>query len=199
MQGIGYYSGQRIDYQKDRFWSVERSVTYRAIGGLFLFIGAVPLALAIYLSGPLWFYLLPASLLLPGIVIFTLSEGVVIDVETGSVVQWRKTLAHRKMRTEDLAGYTGVYVDARIHHGKAAVMVYEVWFCSGDAPRKIFSTSTKELAESELHRIALLTKLPQIEPLRGEPSFKKLIVGIVLLLLAPIVFIGLFMLLNLFQ
>jgi hypothetical protein len=35
MQGIGYITGQRISYEKDRFWLVRRAIPYRIIGAIF--------------------------------------------------------------------------------------------------------------------------------------------------------------------
>lgn len=196
MKGIGYYSGQRISYEDGQFWSLKRSITYRAIGAIFLFMGVLPLLIAIIHSMPWWFYILPLSLLIPGIVIATYSEGIDIDARIGSVDRWWKTLGFRQRRREKFLNFQGVYLDTKVHHGKATYLVFQVWLTGSAGPMKVYTSSKEDEARMELSRIASVTGLPETQAPSQEMSHRMLIAIVAVALLIPIIILGIFLIMQ---
>ncbi|MGD2215549.1 MAG: hypothetical protein PVJ64_02285 [Gemmatimonadales bacterium] len=81
--------------ERQQIWSGRRALQYRVLGAVFVLIGGAPLMIAVLHSPPWWFYVLPFSAIIPGIIAVTYSEGVLIDPGSDAVVRWSKALSVR--------------------------------------------------------------------------------------------------------
>ena len=196
MKGIGYYSGQRVSYEKGQFWSMERSITYRAVGAIFLFIGVVPLFVAILVSMPWWFYIFPVGFLIPGIVIATYSEGIDIDARIRVVDQWWKTLGFKRRRREKFLNFQGLYLDTKVHGGNISYLVFVVWLMGSAGPMKVYASPKEDEARVELERITSVTGFPATQPPSREMSIRHLIILVAVAFLIPIILLGMYLILQ---
>ena len=193
MKGIDYYSGQRVSCEKGQFWSMERSITYRIVGAIFLFMGVVALFVFISISTPWWFYIFPVCFLIPSIMIATYSAGIDIDARIRVVDQWWKTLGFKRRRREKFLNFQGVYLDTKVHRGNISHLVFVVCLMGSAGPMTVYSSSKEDEARVELERITSVTGFPAIQPPSREWSIRHLIILVAVALLIPIVLLGMFL------
>ncbi|MBW2605120.1 MAG: hypothetical protein JRE28_12530 [Deltaproteobacteria bacterium] len=184
---------QRIIYEKGQMWSWKRTVPYRIIGAIFFLMGGFSLLLSFRLFPPWWVYILPLSFLIPGIMISTFSEGLDIDARIRALDQWWKALGFKRRRREQFSNFQGVYLDTKVHHGKATYLVFEVWLMGTAGSLKAYTSSKEDEARTELERITVLTGLPETQPPSREMSSRMLMIIVVVALLLPILILGLFL------
>jgi hypothetical protein len=197
MKGIGYITGQRIRYESNQFWSMERSIPYRIIGAVFLLIGVAPLLIVLKHSPPWWFYILPLSLLIPGIVIITFSEGIYIDKRIHSLIQWFKVLGLGRKRTIQFSELKGVSIKERVTKSTTSgSLVFDVLLFGEKGSLKVYRASSEDEAIKHAARISALTGLPRKQPPSKQLSTRTLIIIVVSALLLPILMLGLFLIIR---
>ena len=197
MQGIGFTTGQRVRYEKGRFWAMERAIPYRVIGVVFLIIGLAPLLIVLKHSPPGWFYIFPISLLIPGIVLVTFREGVYIDSKISSVIQWFKVLGIGRERKIQFSEIKGVRIKKHVTKTTTSgFVVYDVWLFGEEGELKIYRASSEDVANQAIEQIAALTGLPRIQPAEKQLSTQKLIIILIAALLLPLLMLALFLIIR---
>lgn len=197
MSGIGYITGQRVRYEVGKSWSMERSITYRAIGLIFIVMGAAPLLIPFFHSTPLWFYILPLSLLIPGISIATFSEGVDIDARTNALVHWFKILGFGRKREIQFSELKGVYIEKRLpKNTTSGFIVFDVRLIGDKGSIRAYTASSDDEVEKVVERISALTGLPRTQSPSQQLSTRKLLIVLALFLSLPILIMGLFVIIK---
>jgi hypothetical protein len=192
--------GQEIEFQEDRFWSVKRATPYRIVGIVLIVPGGFALLLPILHTAPWWVYILPLTLLIPGLIIAGFSEGITIDAGAATVEKWWNVWSLGRCRKMKLADYNALYMASRASSsGRVHSIVCEVFLLGDRGKEKVFMWGDKEGARAELGRIAVLTGFPETDPPTGEFDPRMLIMVIFLVLGIPLLGLILFFILRTFH
>ena len=145
-------------------------------------------------STPLWFYILPLSFLIPGIVIVTFSEGVYVDARISAVIQWLKVLGFGRERNIQFSELKGVSIKERVTKSTTSgSLVFDVWLFGEEGSLKIYRASSEDEAKKVAERLSTLTGLPRTQPPSQRISSGKLLIIVVSAILLPILMLGLFL------
>jgi hypothetical protein len=157
-------------------------------------LGIFPFLIAILHTTPVWFYILPLSLLLPGISIATFSEGIDVDARKGSVIQWFKILGIGRKREIQFSELNGVCIETRVpKNSTSGYLVFDVKLFGDGGSLRAYTAPKEDEAKKVVKQITAVSGLPQNQPPVQQPSTRKLIVIVALFLLLPILFVGLLM------